>query len=209
MTTYGATNDDRVVKFMIFCFHCHCERHGPIYLMLFMSWLLMSCWHEEPGISSCGVDLVFLEYSNLSTRIDTRPTSLYSQIPWFYYPAMRFGLSHWGWDKMAPIFQTTFSNAFSWMKMYEFRFKVLLKFVPKFELTIFQHWFRQWLGTVQATNLSEPMIVIVYWCMYVSLGVNELYYDEPVCLSMCLCIFLSLGSYGLLFILGSHFAKRN
>ena len=31
-----------------------------------------------------------------------------------------FALSHWGRDKMAAIFQT-FSNAFSWMKMYEFR----------------------------------------------------------------------------------------
>ena len=28
-------------------------------------------------------------------------------------------LAHWGWDKMAAIFQTTFWNAFSWMKMYE------------------------------------------------------------------------------------------
>ena len=27
-------------------------------------------------------------------------------------------LTHWGRDKMAAIFQTTFSNAFSWMKMY-------------------------------------------------------------------------------------------
>ena len=29
-------------------------------------------------------------------------------------------LTHWGWDKMDTISQTTFSNAFSWMKMYEF-----------------------------------------------------------------------------------------
>ena len=28
-------------------------------------------------------------------------------------------LTHWGWDKMAAILQTTFSNAFSWMKMLE------------------------------------------------------------------------------------------
>ena len=27
-------------------------------------------------------------------------------------------LTHWGRDKMAAIFQMTFSNAFSWMKMY-------------------------------------------------------------------------------------------
>ena len=30
-------------------------------------------------------------------------------------------LTHWGRDQMAAIFQTTFSNGFSWMKMYEFR----------------------------------------------------------------------------------------
>ena len=30
-------------------------------------------------------------------------------------------LTHWGRDKMAAIFQTTFSNAFSWMTMYKFR----------------------------------------------------------------------------------------
>ena len=30
-----------------------------------------------------------------------------------------FFLTHWGRDKMAALFQTTFSNAFSWMKMYQ------------------------------------------------------------------------------------------
>ena len=39
-------------------------------------------------------------------------------------------LTHWGRDKMAAIFQTTFSNAFPWMKVYEFRLR-FLKFVPK------------------------------------------------------------------------------
>ena len=29
-------------------------------------------------------------------------------------------LTHWGQDKMATISQTTFSNAFSWIKMHEF-----------------------------------------------------------------------------------------
>ena len=32
-------------------------------------------------------------------------------------------LTHWGRDKMATIFQTAFSSAFSWMKMYEFRLR--------------------------------------------------------------------------------------
>ena len=40
-------------------------------------------------------------------------------------------LTHWGRDKMAAIFRTTFSNGFSWMKMYELQTKIPLKFVPK------------------------------------------------------------------------------
>ena len=40
-------------------------------------------------------------------------------------------LTHWSRDKMASIFQTTFSNAFYWMKMYEFS----LKFVRKVRIS--------------------------------------------------------------------------
>ena len=31
-----------------------------------------------------------------------------------------YQLTHWGWDNIATISQTTLSNAFSWMKMLEF-----------------------------------------------------------------------------------------
>ena len=41
------------------------------------------------------------------------------------------GLTHWGRDKMAVISQTILSNAFSWMKILEFRLKISLKFVPE------------------------------------------------------------------------------
>ena len=51
-------------------------------------------------------------------------------------------LSHWSGDKMAAIFQTTFSYAFSWMKMYEFRWRFHWILFPRNQLTIFQHWFR-------------------------------------------------------------------
>ena len=43
-----------------------------------------------------------------------------SQMDWL---STRSSLTHWGRDKMAAIFQTTFSNAFPWMKMYEFRLR--------------------------------------------------------------------------------------
>ena len=58
-------------------------------------------------------------------------------------------LAHWGRDKMSAISQTTFSNAFSWMKMYGFRLRFHLSL---FELTIYQNWFRIWLGTDQAIS---------------------------------------------------------
>ena len=52
------------------------------------------------------------------------------------------GLTHWGRDKMDAISQTTFSNQFSWMKMYEYRFKFHWSLFLRVQLTIFQHWFR-------------------------------------------------------------------
>ena len=48
-------------------------------------------------------------------------------------------LTHWGPDKMAVIFQTTFSNAFSWMKMNEFRLRFHWNLFPRVKLTIFHH----------------------------------------------------------------------
>ena len=51
-------------------------------------------------------------------------------------------LSHWGRDEIETISQTTFSNAFSWMKMYWFRLTFHRNLFPRVQLTIFQHWFR-------------------------------------------------------------------
>ena len=51
-------------------------------------------------------------------------------------------LTHWGWDKMAVIFQTTFSNRFSWMKMLKFWLKIHWSLFLRVHLTIIQHWFR-------------------------------------------------------------------
>ena len=51
-------------------------------------------------------------------------------------------VTHWGQDKMVAIFQTTFSNVFSWMKIYTFRLKFQWSLFLSVQLTIFQHWFR-------------------------------------------------------------------
>ena len=51
-------------------------------------------------------------------------------------------LTHWGRDKMTPIFSKTFSNAFSWMKIYEFWLKFHWSLFLRVQLIKFQHWFR-------------------------------------------------------------------
>ena len=44
--------------------------------------------------------------------------------------------------QMAAIFQTTFWNVFSWMKMFEFRVKFHWSLFLKVQLTMLQHWSR-------------------------------------------------------------------
>ena len=48
-------------------------------------------------------------------------------------------LAHWGLDKMAAISQTTVSNPFSWMKIYEFRIKFHRSLFLRVQQTLFQH----------------------------------------------------------------------
>ena len=48
------------------------------------------------------------------------------------------------------ISQTRFSNVFSWIKMYELRLIFHCSLFTSLELTIWQHWFRYWLGAGQA-----------------------------------------------------------
>ena len=95
-------------------------------------------------------------------------------------------LTHWGRDKMAAVSQTMFSNALSWMKMYEFRLKFQWSLFLRFQLTIFTHWFRYWLGPVQATSHYLNQWWLVYWRIYASLGLNELNYHQTSTISCTL-----------------------
>ena len=71
-------------------------------------------------------------------------------------------LTHWGRDKMAAIFQTTFSNAFSWMKIYKGLIMISLEFVPEGPinnipaLVQIKAWRRS-----GDEPLSEPMMVLI------------------------------------------------
>ena len=53
----------------------------------------------------------------------------------------RWYLTHLPWDKMATISQTTFSNAFSWMKSFVFQVNFHWNLFLRVQLTISQHWF--------------------------------------------------------------------
>ena len=75
--------------------------------------------------------------------------------------------TQWDREKIPAVFQTTFSNAFSRMKVYEFRFKFHLSLFLSVQLTITQPWFRQptKIWTIDGS---------VYWRIYASLDLNEL-----------------------------------
>ena len=75
-------------------------------------------------------------------------------------PVDTLALTHWGQDKMAAISQTTFSNAFSWMKLFKILIKMSLKFLPK-----------------DVINIS--VYFSVYLCIYDSLSLNELKLRQP------------------------------
>ena len=67
--------------------------------------------------------------------------------PWdvITHPYFNFNgtlLTHCGRGKMDTISQMTFSNAFSLIKMYEFRLRFHWNLFRKYKLTIFLHWFR-------------------------------------------------------------------
>ena len=96
-------------------------------------------------------------------------------------------LTHWGRDEMPVISQTTLSSAFSWMKMLEFRLKFHWSLFIRGQLTIFQHWFRWWLGADQATSHYLNQWWLDYRRIYASLGLNELMY-----IILFSCISLSL-----------------
>ena len=63
-------------------------------------------------------------------------------------------LIHWGRHFPDDIFKCIFLNTMSELKL-EFQRILFLKV----QFTIFQHWFRWWLGANQATSISEPMMV--------------------------------------------------
>ena len=84
-------------------------------------------------------------------------------------------LTHWGWDKMAAILQTTLSNAFCLNENVRILIKISLKFVPKGPidntpaLVQIMAWRRP-----GDKPLSEAMMVRLLTHIYASFSLNEL-----------------------------------
>ena len=74
--------------------------------------------------------------ATFSRRLCDR-TSTGSHINWMDI----YVITHWSRDKTAAISQTTFSNAFSWIRVIEFRLKCHWGLFQRVQPTIFQHWF--------------------------------------------------------------------
>ena len=100
-----------------------------------------------------------------------RPSYLYNRNPTSRKTS--YILIHWGRDKMAAIFQTTSSNAFSWMEKCKLGLLFHWSLFPRVQLIIFQYWFRQWLGAAQATSHYLNQWWRGFWRIYASLDVNE------------------------------------
>ena len=75
--------------------------------------------------------------------------------------------------KWPPFSRRHFQMHFS-MKMYDIRIRLHRSLFLRFELTIFEHCFRLWLGIGQATSHCLTQWWLVYWCIYASPGLNEL-----------------------------------
>ena len=72
-----------------------------------------------PSTNMCNFSSGGLKYQNMRCRCSSCSTSRCVFFVVF--------ITHWGRDKMAAIFQTTFLNGFSWMKMYEFRWMMMVR----------------------------------------------------------------------------------
>ena len=120
-----------------FPFHC-----APTNLMFW--WAIMRYCHTNT-ISYIIVSILQISYNKL-TKGEGRKMSLnpvYCTLKsWGKAGLYHWFLTHWGRDKMDFISQTTFSSAFSWMKIFEFRLKFHWSLFLRVQLTILQHRFR-------------------------------------------------------------------
>ena len=129
-----------------------------LYILNFAQYAYMKCKHSmqlhyrDTHVSTPPISLWSLEratshvpWCNALFHLAPPPQSAWVATQWSPHivslTSSQCSLTHRGRDKMAAIFQTTFSNTFSWIKTYEFWLKFQWSLFQRVQLTIFQHWF--------------------------------------------------------------------
>ena len=95
-------------------------------------------------------------------------------LAWLHqWPVSHLELTHWSRDKMTAIFQETFSDGFSWMKMYEFWLKFHWSLFLRVQITLFQHCSDNGLAPNRQQAIICPNDGLLYWCIYASISLHE------------------------------------
>ena len=111
----------------------------PHYIWYKYEWIYI--WHRFSFTSHINIFCTLIYFANFCTNEFKRNVP-YLLCKGQVYPPVA-ALTHWGRDKMAAVFQTTPSNAFSWMKLLYFFLLIFhWSLFLMVRLTIFQHWFR-------------------------------------------------------------------
>ena len=118
------------------------------------------CWvqNERYHFLSLGYGLIFIKYliridfplnggylyqNCLCTNISDKTNMVRYWISFVWTcPLPWHGLTHLFRDKMSAIWQTIFSDAFSWMKSFVLWLKLHWSLFLRVQLTITEHWFR-------------------------------------------------------------------
>ena len=72
--------------------------------------------HPDRVLHHTGISTTSAKYIDHDANLLWHSEAIWHQVVWL----VLFQITRWGLDKMAAIFQTTFSNGLSWIKIYEF-----------------------------------------------------------------------------------------
>ena len=129
----------RNVLYYVKCKLAECgDKYSFVQYNSFVSKIAKELVKEPPRVQSKYIDSLHrLQDDKISSLHLKQSLANYNNKP-FPWPK----LTHWGRDQIDTFTQTTFSSAFFWTKIFEFRLKFHWSLFLRVQLTIFQHWFR-------------------------------------------------------------------
>ena len=110
---------------------------------------------EFPAQRASNAEKVFIWWRHHEDLTATLDNKHHAGLHWDYYPGT-LPLTHWGRDEMYNISQTTFSNVFSSMKMFEFQLKFHWSLFLRVQLTCVTR--PQWVKSRSAVTSLKHMV---------------------------------------------------